>query len=119
MRWEKLSELGRELPEVVEGLWYRTPALGVRGKFFVRLKEDGADVAFRLESVEEQQFLTETQGAVYYITEHYRGHASVLARLKALSVAECRTRLALAWRTVAPAALVKALDTGATPRRRG
>jgi hypothetical protein len=30
--------LGRELPEVEEGTWYRTPALLVRGKGLVRLK---------------------------------------------------------------------------------
>src|ERR687887_106609 len=39
MTWEQLSRLGRELPEVVEGTWFRTPALKVRGKSFVRLKE--------------------------------------------------------------------------------
>jgi hypothetical protein len=41
MNWEQLVKLGRELPEVEEGSWYRTPALNVRGKSFVRLKEDG------------------------------------------------------------------------------
>ena len=117
MKWETLSELGRELPSVVEGLWYRTPALGVRKRFFVRLKEDGESVVFRLESLEEQEFLLESHGATYYITEHYRGYAAVLAHLKALSVPECRDRLERAWRAVAPTALVKEFDRQAKPLR--
>jgi hypothetical protein len=42
MTWEEICALGRELPEVTEGVWFRTPALLVRGKSFVRLKEDGS-----------------------------------------------------------------------------
>ena len=56
MKWERLCELGLELPEVEEGIWYRTPALKVRGKAFLRLKEDGQSVVFMLESVDEQEF---------------------------------------------------------------
>jgi hypothetical protein len=108
--WEGLCKLGRELPEVAEGLWYRTPALGVRGRFFVRLKEDGQSVVFRLEDLEEQEFLTNSRGGVYYITDHYRGYRAVLARLRVLPVSECRARLETAWRAVAPNVLVKRLD---------
>lgn len=107
MKWERLCQLGLELPEVVEDIWYRTPALKVRGKSFVRIKEDGESVVFLLESVDEQQFLIETQPEVYYITDHYRGYPAVLARLAALTVPECRLRLAEAWRIKAPKALIK------------
>jgi hypothetical protein len=65
-----------------------------------------------LVSVEEQEFLTEARGDVYYITEHYRGYKAVLARLSRLNVSECRERLETAWRAVAPAALLKRLDGG-------
>jgi len=107
MRWERLVELGRELPGVGEGTWYRTPGLHVGGKFFCRLKEDGRSVVFRLESVEEQEFLVTAQPHVYFITDHYRGYAAVLARLEALRVAECRRRLESAWRLRAPKSLVR------------
>jgi hypothetical protein len=106
--WDDLCKLGRALPEVVEDIWYRTPALKVRGKGFVRLKEDGRSVVFALESVEEQEFLIETQPKIYFITEHYRGWPSVLARLSALGPRECRLRLEQSWRAKAPAALRKA-----------
>jgi hypothetical protein len=51
MKWEQLCKLSRELPEVVEAQWYGTPALKVRGKGIVRLKEDGKSVVFLLEDV--------------------------------------------------------------------
>ncbi|WP_437738425.1 MmcQ/YjbR family DNA-binding protein [Sorangium sp. So ce1335] len=120
MNWEQLCKLGLALPEVVEDIWYRTPALKVRGKAFVRLKEDGESVVFLLESVDEQEFLIEAQPDIYFITDHYRGYAAVLARLSSLRAPECRTRLERAWRIKAPRALVKQLDQRppATPPRR-
>jgi hypothetical protein len=42
MRWEQMSKLGREFPEVVEDIWYGTPALKVRGKGFARLRTTAA-----------------------------------------------------------------------------
>lgn len=122
MKWEQICKIGRELPEVVEDIWFRTPALKVRGKSFVRLKEDGESVVFLLESVDEQEFLIEAQSDIYFITDHYRGYPAVLARLAALRVPECRLRLERAWRLKAPKSLVKQLDErtpGMSPRQRG
>ena len=110
MKWEQLVKLGNALPEVVEDVWYGTPALKVRKKGFVRLKEDRKDVVFMLEDVEEQLVLCENLPAIYYITDHYRGYAAVLARLAKLTTAECKLRLERAWRTKAPAKLVATFD---------
>jgi len=122
MKWEQVSRLGRQLPEVEEGIWFRTPALKVRGKSFVRLKEDGKSIVFLLGSVDEQEFLIEAQPKIYFITDHYRGWPAVLATLAALRVAECRLRLEQGWRLKAPKKLVTQLDVsrasvGARPRR--
>jgi hypothetical protein len=110
MTWDEISLLGRELPEVVEDVWYRTPALKVRGKSFIRLKEDGQSVVFVLEDVIEQQFLLETRPDVYFITDHYRGYPAVLARLAALTEPEARERLEIGWRLKAPKTLVRQRD---------
>jgi hypothetical protein len=118
MNWQQLCKLGRELPEVVEDVWFRTPALKVRGKSFVRLKEDGQSVVFMLESVDEQEFLTGAQPDVYYITDHYRGYPAILARLAALRAPEARLRLERAWRIKAPRSLVKQLDASPPAGRR-
>jgi len=111
MKWERLVKLGLELAEVEEGVWFRTPALKVRGQSFVRLKEDGKDVVFLLDSVDEQEALIEAQPVIYHITDHYRGYPAVLARLGKLGAAECRLRLAQSWRRKAPRALVKSART--------
>jgi hypothetical protein len=117
VRWQRLCALGSELPEVSEGRWYGTPALQVRGRFFVRLKEDGESVVFRLESLDEQDFLTSARGELYFVTDHYRGYRAVLARLRLLSVTECRARLETAWRAVAPKTLVKRRDSERAAKR--
>lgn len=102
MKWSQLVKLGCELPEVTEGIWYRTPSLQVRKKHFVRLKEDGVSVVFMLESVDAQQFLIKALPNVYFITPHYEGWSAVLARLSKLSVKEARLRLRHAWLQKAP-----------------
>jgi hypothetical protein len=118
MTWAQLCKLGKELPEVAEGIWYRTPALEVRGKKFVRLKENGRDVVFMLESVDEQEALIEGVPEIYYITDHYRGYPAVLARLAALKVAEARLRLERAWLQMAPKTLIKQFTAGPPARKK-
>lgn len=108
MKWAKLVELGRELPEVDVGMWYGTPSLHVRGKSFVRQKDEhGLIAVFVVDSVPKQEWLIETQPDVYFITDHYRGYAAVLARMPTLRVAEARARLAEGWRLKAPGSLRK------------
>jgi hypothetical protein len=118
MRWAQLCKLGFELPEVVEDVWFRTPALKVRGKAFVRLKEDGESVVFLLESVDEQEFLVAAMPEVYYITDHYRGYPAVLARLAGLRAPEARLRLERAWQSKAPKKLARQLTASRPERRR-
>jgi hypothetical protein len=107
MNWNQVIKLGLLLPEVEEAVWFRTPALKVRGKCFVRLKEDGVTAVFLVDSVEEQEFLIGAKPDIYFITDHYRGYPAVLARLKPLRAAECRFRLERAWRLKAPKRLWK------------
>jgi hypothetical protein len=117
VNWRQLCKLGKELAEVAEGSWYGTPALQVRGKSFIRLKEDGRSVLFLLDSVDEQEFLLEARPGIYFITDHYRGHPSVLARLAALRAPECRFRLERAWRLKAPRDLVSGAVRSRTKQR--
>ena len=119
MNWQQVCAIGRAFPEVTIESWYGTPSLKVRGKGFVRLKEDGKSVVFITENTDEQEALIDAKPAVYYITDHYRGWNAVLARLSALTAAECRTRVERAWRVKAPTSLVRAFDAvPATQRHR-
>ena len=117
MNWTKLCELGCELPEVTIDEWYGTPALKVRGKGFVRLKEDAKSVVFFVDTLDDKEALLATKPDVYFTTDHYNGHASVLARLAQLRVDEARHRLTAAWRKAAPPKLVKALAQRAPKRQ--
>jgi len=121
MNWQQLCKLGLDLPEVVEDTWYRTPALKVRGKGFVRLKEDGESVVFLLDDVDDQELLIADRPEIYHITAHYLGYPAVLARLSKLRVQECRIRLAQAWRQKASPALLRQFESACaarSPRRR-
>jgi len=118
MNWPQLTKLAREFPGVDESTWYGTPSLAVRGKSFVRLKEDGATVVFLVEDLDERDLLLRTRPDAFFLTEHYRDSTAALARLSKLTVTECRARLAAAWRTKAPRTLVAALDDLPPPKRR-
>ena len=111
MTWKQLCALAkRQLPEVEEGIWYRTPSLNVRGKHFVRLKEDGRTVVFLTDGVDEQEFLIAAKPEIYFITDHYRGYPAVLAHLAPLRVSDARPRLERSWRQRAPKRLQKLFD---------
>ena len=118
MKWDELKRIGLSLPEVEEGIWFRTPCLRVRKKSFVRLKEDGRSVVFLLESVEEQEILIAARSDVYFITDHYKGWPAVLARLSKLRPRECRYRLEEAWRLKAPRRLIAEVDARGGPGAR-
>ena len=110
MKWKDVVRLALELPFVTEDFWFNTPSLKVRGKGFVRLKEDRQSIVFLLESVAQQGLLIASQPGIYFITDHYRGYPAVLARLAPLRTAECRLRLERAWRVQAPKKLIKLRD---------
>ena len=121
MTREQLCRIGCALPGVAVGIWFRTPALEVRGKSFTRLKEDGATVVFLVDDVDEQEILVTARPEIDFITDHSRGYAAVLARLARLPVSECRERLEQGWRIKAPKRLVRELDAAqgtVRPKRR-
>ena len=107
MKWDRLRELAKELPGVVDSTSYGTAAIKVGKKLMARLKEDGASVVFILESVDEQIGLCDANPELYFITDHYRDYALVLARLAKLTVGEARVRLERAWLVQAPAKLIR------------
>lgn len=112
MKWEEFVALAKELPEVEESESYGRPAVKVRGKYMAGLNPKEKAFVFRLASVEEQEFLCEMAGDVYFITDHYKGYPAILARISKLTKTEARGRLKQAWRTQAPKTLVKKFDAG-------
>lgn len=69
------------LPSVEEGTSYGTPALKVRGKLFVRLKEDGETIVLKT-TYEEREELMAHDPETYFITNHYLNYPYILVSLK-------------------------------------
>lgn len=68
-------------------------------------------LAVRVANLEDKVFLLGLDSAKFFTEPHYNGYPAVLIRLPAVRVAELRPILTEAWRCVAPAALVKALES--------
>jgi len=113
--WSDVVALGRRLPEVEEGTWFRTPCLRVRRKSFCRLKEDGETLVVRVVDLEDKEALLRSDPGVYYTTPHYDGYAYVLVRLAVAEPVQLAELIEDAWRLSAPKRLVAAYDADARP----
>lgn len=107
--YDTVRELARGLPGVEEGTSYGTPALKVRGKLFVRLKEDGETIVVRTDSFERDHLLR-TAPDTFFVTDHYRDYPWVLVRLGQVASSQLREIVESAWRRVAPPRLRSSYD---------
>lgn len=82
--YDTVREIALALPNVEEGRSYATPALKVKGKLFVRLKEDGESIAIKT-SFEEREELMAADPETYFITDHYLKYDWVLVNLNRVS----------------------------------
>jgi hypothetical protein len=85
-----------ELPDVAEAMSYGTPCLKRKGKFMLRLKEDGESIAVKLDWDTHDRLLAERPD-VYYKTPHYEGYPALLARLDALDQDEAWSLVRASW----------------------
>lgn len=102
--WDDVVRIGSGLAEVEESTWYRTPALKVRGKGFVRLRTDDGLLVV-LCSLDEKEALLASGDPAFSTTPHYDGHGSVLVDLDRVDAAQLAELVEEAWRIRAPAAL--------------
>lgn len=93
----------RDLPGLSRSTSYGTPALKVRDKSFVRLKD--AKTLVLLCPVEQKTLLMEISPEIYFETPHYVGYPAVLIQLAVISDEELSLRLEDAWRFKAPKTL--------------
>jgi hypothetical protein len=97
-------------PEVEDGTSYGTPALKVRKKLLVRLKEEGDSMVMPGVPPDERDMLVESQPKVFYFTDHYRDYPMVLIRLSRAKCATVEPLLRRQWRTLASKAAVREFD---------
>ena len=111
--WEDVLAIGRGLPEVEEGTWFRTPCLRVRKKSFCRMKEDGETLVVKVVDEEDKQALIAADPDVFFTTPHYDGYAYVLVTLARVDRRQLQELLEDAWRVSAPKRLRAAYDAAA------
>jgi hypothetical protein len=101
-RIERLA-FARGLPGITRSSSLRTPALKVRERAFVRLKD--ANTLVLLCPIEQKTLLMEISPDIYFETDHYVGYPAVLIQLAVISDEELSLRLEDAWRFKAPKTL--------------
>src|SRR6202012_204846 len=107
MTFEDIRKLALSWPEVEDGTSYGTPALKVRKKMLVRLKEDGDSLVMPGVPADERDMLVESQPKVFYFTDHYRDYPIVLVHLPKAKRAIVEPLLRRQWRTLASKAAVR------------
>ena len=110
--WDDVREAGLALPGVQEETSYGTPALKVKGKLLVRLKEDAETLALWVD-YEERHALLHEQPAVFFLTPHYENYPMVLVRLAEVDSEELAELVTEAWLDRAPKRVVAAWREGA------
>lgn len=85
-------------PNVAEGTSYGTPALKVKGKLFVRLREDPDSLVIKM-PFDQREELMAGDPETYYVTDHYRAYEWMLVRLSKLHPDALHELLQFAYRT--------------------
>jgi hypothetical protein len=104
--FETVRKMGLALPDVEEGTAWGTPALKVRGKMFACLaSHKSAEPGTLVVQIDfnQRDDLIATEPETYYLTDHYVGYPSVLARLSRIHADALRDLLLMGWRFVSAA----------------
>ena len=110
MTFDEIRAIALRWPEVEEGTSYGTPALKVRKKMLVRLKEDGDSFVMPGVPRDERDLLVESRPKVFYVTDHYRDYPMVLIRLSKATRAIVEPLMLRQWRTLASKAALKVFN---------
>ncbi|MGX0967873.1 hypothetical protein AB7M63_008322 [Bradyrhizobium japonicum] len=113
MTFDDVRKFALTWPEVEDGTSYGTPALKVRKKMLVRLKEDGDSLVMPDVPIDERTMLVESQPGIFYFNDHYADYPIVLIRLSRAKRAMVEPFLRRRWRGLASKAARAAFDAGA------
>jgi hypothetical protein len=110
--FDDVRKIALAWPEVEDGTSYGTPALKVRKKLLVRLREDGDSLVMPGIPADEREMLVESRRHVFYFTDHYKDYPYVLIRLSKARRATVEPLLRRQWRTLASKKAVREFDLG-------
>jgi hypothetical protein len=114
LNFDTVRELGLALPDVVEGTAYGAPALRLSGKLLACIPTNKSaepnSIVVHIDPEQSAELLREHPD-IYYITDHYAQHATVLVRLSKITRTDLRELLRDARRFVMPSAPKTAITT--------
>ena len=113
--FETVRKLALDLPGVVEGTSYGTPAFRAGKTLFARQHQDGETLVIRIEP-DQRAMRMNADPETFYLTDHYLNYPWVLVRLAAIDVDNLRDILEESWRLVAPKRLRSNRDKKDTDR---
>ncbi|QPF84470.1 MmcQ/YjbR family DNA-binding protein [Bradyrhizobium genosp. L] len=113
MTFDDIRRIALAWAEVENGSSYGTPALKVRKKMLVRLKEDGDSLVMPGVPGDEREMLVARQPKLFYFTDHYRDYPIVLIRLSKAKRGDVEPLLRRHRRTLASKKAVKDYDANA------
>ena len=111
MTFDDVRKIAHAWPEVEDGTSYGTPALKVRKRLLVRLKEDGDSLVMLGVPIDERDMLVQSQPRVFYFTDHYRDYPMVLVQLSKARRATVEPLLRRQWRALASKKAIKAAES--------
>jgi len=100
--YDTVRRMALALPNVAEGTSYGTPALKIKGKLFVRLREDLDAIVLKM-PFDQRDELMAAEPETYFITDHYREYEWVLVRLSHVRADALSDLLQTALRAASPA----------------
>jgi hypothetical protein len=110
---EDVRRIALSLPETTEERWYGTPGFKVRGKGFLRYRNepDGGLVVF-VPDLFEKEAMLRAEPKKFFTTPHYDGSAAVLVNVKAMGVRQLREVITESWCQKAPPKVLALFEEG-------
>ena len=118
MTHDEVRELLLSFPGVEEGVSYGQASFKVAGRFFTWMRPQLDDsIVVHLDNVDHRDLLIEAEPQTFHITDHYRDHPIVLARIASVDPVWLRAALEKRRRKAAPKSLVKQRPAPTDPAR--
>jgi hypothetical protein len=105
LTFDAVRQLGLALPDVVDGAAYGAPALKLRGKLLACIPTNKSAEANSIVvhiDLEHRAELLRQHPDIYYVTDHYAPHPTVLVRLSKVTRTDLAELLRDACRFVLP-----------------
>ena len=106
-----VRRIARALPDVHEQLCHGTPAFYVGKKLFVRLREDGENIAVAFPRSQRDELIEQTPD-VFSVTPHFENYDYVLLHLLSVNETTLSRMIESAWRLRAGKKRIAASDAG-------